>query len=258
MRGPARVPALLLAAAVLSLEGGPLAAAATPAAGAMAPAGPGAVDDPWVAWDLLDPAAGVGSGIHWEAGVRSREAVPGELESTFLGAVEPGRGLGGTVRWRHWASPEGPSADDLLGGVIARVPRLRIFLGAGRLASNRDAAIRGAADLRARVLGPVLAGGRVALHPGAPAGAPEVSAEVDASLHPWWGGLTLGPGAGEVRLALGLRLRPGMVWTVAYDDGGPDLGIAWNLGAIGVRADEVAHPLLGAVRRVRVVGGRRP
>jgi hypothetical protein len=48
-----------------------------------------------------------------------------------------------------------------------------------------------------------------------------------------------------------------MVWTVAYDDGGPDLGIAWNLGAIGVRADEVAHPLLGAVRRVRVVGGRR-
>ncbi len=258
MRGPARVPALLLVAA-LSLESGLVAAAGeTPAARAGASAGEGATDDPWTAWDLLDPDAGVGTGIHWEAGVRSREAVAGELEGTFLGSVEPGRGLGGTVRWRHWASPEGLSADDLLGGVIGRAPRLRIFLGAGRLASGRDAVIRGAADLRARVLGPVLVGGRASLHPGEPAWAPEVRAEIDAALRPWWGGLTLGPGAGEARLALGLRLRPGMVWTVAYDGGAADLGIAWSLGAVGLRADEVAHPLLGSVRRVRVVGGRRP
>lgn len=212
---------------------------------------------PWDACDHLDPSAGFGapSGWRWEAEALSREAVSDEWESALRGGREPARGFGLVAAWRRAWSDRAGAADDVEGWFLRRGARHRIAVGAGRLAFAGERQERALVDVRVQPFGPLMAGVRASLYPGEGSDAASVIFALHGAFGPWWAGFDMGPGAGDVRVALGLRVRPGLVWTVAYAGSAPAVGIALRRGAVELRADETAHPLLGRVSRIRLVLG---
>lgn len=229
----------------------------------IAQATPGSVDatrwdaTPWDACDHLDPAAGFGatSGWRWEAGALSREAVSGEWESALRAGREPARGFGLAAAWRRAWSDRTKAADDVEGWFVRRGVRHRLAVGIGRLAFAGERQSRALLDVRIQPFAPLLAGVRASLYPGEGADAASVVFALHGGLGPWWAGFDMGPSAGDLRVSLGLRARPGVAWTMAYGGSAPAVGIALRRGAIELRAEETAHPLLGRVSRIRLVLG---
>jgi hypothetical protein len=246
----------LAAAAVAPSSAGPAQAApaATPGAATTD------ISAAWEAWDHLDPDAGAGAAGGWrlEAQGVSREAVRGEWESALRLAREPAHGFGFTASWQRAWSDRGGPADDTSASLVRRGAHHRMAAGVGRLAFAGESLARALLDVRVQPVAPLLAGVRVSLYPSQGAEATEAVAALDAGFGPWWGGLEVGPGTADLRIALGLRAGPGLAWTAAYTGAAPTMGIALRRGAMEVRAEQTAHPLLGRVSRIRLVlgGGR--
>jgi hypothetical protein len=248
--GPAVSRAVPVARAVPVVQAGPVALA-TRSPGDAAPWD----TTPWDACDHLDSSAGFGAARGWrcEAEALSREAVSGEWESALRAGREPASGVGLTAGWRRaWVDGAGP-ADDVEGWFMRRGDRHRLAVGTGRLTFAGRRQDRALFDARIQPLAPLLAGVRASLYPGERATATSVVFALHGGLGPWWAGFDTGPRAGDLRVSLGLRPRPDLVWTMAYGGSAPTVGIAIRRRSIELRAEETAHPLLGHVSRIRLV-----
>jgi hypothetical protein len=85
-----------------------------------------------------------------------------------------------------------------------------------------------------------------------------VSAALYAGRGSWLGGLEVGPGPRELRLAVGVLLGGGLVWTASYAEPFAEVGIAWGAGPAELRVAGAEHPDLGTRSRARfLVGARR-
>jgi hypothetical protein len=229
----------------------PVAPAAVDAPAAPAVTAP--ADAPWDAVDRLAarrvaPASGWG-----ELRVRSRENVPGEVE-TAITLRTPGR-VGGAVRWvRVWRDP-GPAAGELEVRGILRADRVRASAGAAllRYAGERLGSVL--AEALAAATGMIAVGGRMTLYPGTPGLAPQAVAGVYAQATPWMASLELGPGANSFRAAVALVPRPRLVWTASLAAGGAEVGVHYRQGGVEVRVRARSHRRLGTVGVMELVLG---
>jgi hypothetical protein len=105
----------------------------------------------------------------------------------------------------------------------------------------------------------LLVGTNMELYPGQETWSPYAVASLHAVHEIWLGGLELGPGPGDVRLSLGLRVSSRLVWTASYSGTAPSVGVLWRALGGELRVEETRHPLLGSITRVGwVVGGLDP
>lgn len=211
---------------------------------------------PWDAVDRLGrPGLAAAPGLRVDVAAASSESLPGELE-TSLG-IAWRRRFGAGVAWRRfWMEEE--AADGAEAGALLAGERYRIALGPGllRLGSERAAWLSGRALV---ALAPSLAAGAAGRwHAGTGNRAPEVRFEVYAAQGAWMGALEAGPRQGQLRLALALLVRPGLVWSAAYTGSSPVWGLAWRAGPAELRGEVEAHALLGSVVRARLVWGGLP
>ena len=222
------------------------------------PAAAAAPAAPWRACDYLDPAAWVPAegGLRLEAGAITREALAGPAEVRVRGSVEATRGWGIGLRVRRLPLGRG-AAREGEAHVSYREPAFRAAAGAGTAAwrSRRESWAVG--QVHVLLSRTVLAGGRIRVFPSQSDWAPEITASVVLAQGCWWARVGLGPEPETLELALGIRVRPDLVWSTTWSGSGPGLGMAWGWGPVELRARRVSHPDLGAVQQAWLVLGRR-
>lgn len=215
----------------------------------------------WEASDRLDPYpdAPAPAGTRLRVGALTYETAPDVWASTIRANWEPAAGPGAGIGWcRYWLS--GSEAADRLDLHLAfREPGFRLVAGV------RMERMDGAHALRLLLRGdrewaPGLSAGlRLGLDPAAADGGADAAVLVSAARGAWMAGLELGGGTGLRRLATGLRLGGGLVWTAALTGTDPTTGLALRIRNSELRVEETRHALLGRVTIVRwVLGGFRP